>query len=183
MLGGVSGAQLVLHAGQCRRTSSAVVSTASRPRTLRLSAARRPVVSAAVPWATVPICALWGSPAGTFLPDLIVSVPRCGDVSLRPLVLQVLPPPRDGLLRRVLVVACSVMRLPVFLCGDGFPRPSILPALPPRNGVLRRKLLVAFSDVLLPVFLCGDGFLHPSLPPAMPPRNGLLRRVLLVVLV
>ena len=131
VLGGVSGAQLVLHAGQCRRTSSAVVSTASRPRTLRLSAARRPVVSAAVPWATVPICALWGSPAGTFLPDLIVSVPRCGDVSLRPLVLQVLPPPATAFSGGCWWWRAASCGCPCFCVATGFPAHQFYQRCPP----------------------------------------------------
>jgi hypothetical protein len=48
-LNGGSGAQLVLHAVQSRRTSSADALTASHLRTLQLSAARRPAVSAVFP--------------------------------------------------------------------------------------------------------------------------------------
>jgi hypothetical protein len=48
-------------------------------------------------------------------------------------------PPCNGLLRRVWLLVL----LPASPCGDGFLRPTWLPALHPRYGLLRRVWLVA----------------------------------------
>jgi hypothetical protein len=103
-LNGGSGAQLVLHAVQSRRTSSADALTASHLRTLQLSAARRPVVSAAVPRATVPTCALWRTAVGTvgtFFLVRLLPMPWCGDRYLQPPTKLRVLPPRNGLIRWV----------------------------------------------------------------------------------
>jgi len=76
-----------------------------------------------------------------------------------------------------------VLLLAASLCGDGFLRPKMSPALGRAWLVALVGCGMLFLDLLCPVSPCGNGFPRPTVLPMLPPCNGLPRQVLLVAMV